>query len=274
MHRKSNTFTLSLYIIGLSFVFAISSCKKDCLDPTNPDCSNYDACLTEVRTSADFGFFNKGYLSSNGESVEIFLPTRDTVFIPEGGSYFMYYRANSSEMDYYEWQIGLDPRTFNDSIHRTIFQNVAGDIDITLKVEQESTNTDCFPDDAGVDQVTRTVHFIPYTASTIEEELKYRPIYGEYLGANEDAPLDTFRIQIIRRDWTGVGPYVDGLFKEFIVWRLIGNSHYIYFIEERTEYNAEGSIEMLPGNKTIVIDYVIRHHDGRVISKKWVGEKV
>ncbi|NBC09635.1 MAG: hypothetical protein GVY26_20780 [Bacteroidetes bacterium] len=274
MQFKSNT--ISIVISGLAFISAltITGCKKDCLDPANPDCSNYDACLTATQTNADFGFFNKGYLSSNGESVEIYLPTRDTVFILEGGPYFMYFRANSSEMDHYEWQIGLDPRTFNDSIHRTTFQNVAGDIDVTLKVAQESPNTDCFPDDTGLDQVTRTVHFVPYTASTIEEELAYRPIYGEYLGYNEDTPSDTFRVKINRTHWPTGFPNITGLFEDFTVWDFTGNSHYIYFIEERTEYNTEGSIELLPGNKTIVIDYVIKHHDGKVIPRKWVGEKI
>jgi hypothetical protein len=273
-NKLQNLWAACALLLSLTIPLTHSGCKKDCLDPANPDCSNYDACLTARRTNAGFGFFNKGYLSSNGENVEVFLPTRDTVFIPEGGSYFMYFRANSSEMDHYEWQIGLDPRTFNDSIHRTTFQNVAGDIDVTLKVAKESPNTDCFPDDTGVDQITRTVHFVPYTASTIEEELEYSPIYGEYLGYNEDTPSDTSRVKIIRRNWAGVGPYVEGLFEEFMVWRLIGNPHYIYFIEERSEYNTEGSIELLPGNRRIVIDYVIKHHDGRVIPKKWVGEKI
>jgi len=273
-NKLQNLWAACALLLSLTIPLTHSGCKKDCLDPANPDCSNYDACLTARRTNAGFGFFNKGYLPSNGENVEVFLPTRDTVFIPERDLYFMYFRANSSEMDHYEWQIGLDPRTFNDSIHRTIFQNVAGDIDVTLKVEQGSPNTDCFPNDTGVDQVTRTVHFVPYSASTIEEELVYNPIFGEYLGSNEDTPSDTFRVKINRTHWPTGLPNITGLFEDFTVWDFNWNSHYIYFIDERSVYNTEGSIELLPGNRRIVIDYVIKHHDGRVIPKKWVGEKI
>lgn len=262
--------TCLLFLVLLTY----SGCKKDCVDPDNPDCSNYDACRTAVRTNADFGFFNRGFLTSQGESVEIFLPTRDTVLIRAGGLYKMFFRAKSSEMDHYEWQIGLDPRVFPDSIHRTLFEDVAGDIDVTLKVENESPNTDCFPEDTGFEEITRTVHFMPFTATTIEEELVYMPIFGEYLGVNEDAPLDTFRIKIHLDHWPSGWAAIEGLFEEFMVWDFVWNNHYIYFIQERSVFDTEGSIELLPDDQTIVIDYVIKHNDGSVVPKKWTGKKI
>ena len=52
--KQSTLFLLLSIIMLISF-----SCEKDCNDPINPDCGNYDPCLGIAQPDADFGFYKK-----------------------------------------------------------------------------------------------------------------------------------------------------------------------------------------------------------------------
>ena len=70
------------------------SCEKDCNDPMNPDCGNYDPCLGIAQPDADFGFYKKYF--KNGEP--LWLPIVDTVYnFNNSSGTRVYFRAHNKD---------------------------------------------------------------------------------------------------------------------------------------------------------------------------------
>ena len=90
----------------------------------------------------------------------------------------------------YEWQIGTDARAFTQQKVTLYFQDgEAGSYPVRL-IARRPPNTACFPKDDGVDTLTKVLTLMPTTTKS--------PLLGKYLGANTDAPSDTFTIRIYK----------------------------------------------------------------------------
>ncbi|MFT5263536.1 MAG: hypothetical protein ACI8YQ_002280 [Polaribacter sp.] len=168
-----------LLLLAMAILF-VSSCKDDdCDDPTKSYCSNYDPCLGEVETSADFYIYEN--LGSAPNDEWRFFDT-DTVGHQLGATFKAKYKA-----DKYTWLIGAD--VLGDSvISRTNFPEDEN-ITVTLITENFDPNMDCFPTDSGKDTLSRTF----FSNATVLENLQWE---GEYIGNYDHLPDEEHKFAI------------------------------------------------------------------------------
>ena len=101
-----NTFILLLGI----FVILITSCNKDapvaCTDETNIECPNYNPCLEEKLTNADF------------ETATILVSTAHAFISVKEDSFYLgtpvLFTAKEEDVLSYEWTVGEDERVFTE----------------------------------------------------------------------------------------------------------------------------------------------------------------
>jgi hypothetical protein len=164
-------------IIGLLAVALFTTCcKDDCLDPTNPDCENYDPCYGKTLPSAKFIMEEGGMREwQNGQQVEIFYP--DSVFQGFG----IRFRSELTDKDKYnhKWYIG---NLYYEDVSQTptiSFGNTPRPQNITIShVIEYTPDLQCFPDDDGKDSVAQTFGLIA----------DYRELqtYGKFQGQIND----------------------------------------------------------------------------------------
>ncbi|MBX2930078.1 MAG: hypothetical protein KF852_19760 [Saprospiraceae bacterium] len=251
-----------------------TGCKKDppCDDPLNPECPNYDKCLTVVRTDAAFTVTNW--------TDPHYLPFRDT--IPTPGVRRIYFRAADTRMSRYEWKIGDDPRVFTDSLFFLIFDNVSGWINFTLTTYNDNFDSLCFPGDSGKVTVQKAYYFNHYTDNSHSGTLAQYPIFGEYLGHDEGSPSDTFRVTLDLDYNLGAYPFnLPRGCNARLGSRGIYNTH--YFLHQTTHLPPAGLEQcytpglvfavLQPDNKSLNIEYEFTQNGVR-IKRKWRGEKL
>jgi len=252
-------------LLFFSVILIFNCCKKDCLDPENPECGNYDPCLKTFPTNAAFGFWNKNI------GGDVYLPYRDTI---PGGNIRVYFRATDPRMSAYEWRVGADPRVFTDSVFSLVFTNIFGWVNVSLTAYHEQADQVCFPGDTGKITTERAFYLNPDVAETQEEYLEQYPIFGAYLGHDEGSPQDTFRMTIA---WPhDLGPTIynfpEGCSK--ITNGVFYNTHYLYLTANRSDCKNPTVYAVLQeDNRSILIDYSIEEN-GQRIQKKWIGVKL
>lgn len=159
-----------VFLLGL---WAVSGCcKGECQDPSNPECGNYNPCLSATQTSAGFKIYDREMFTTPIGWVR---QDTDTVSI---GAIF---EADMPEDNVrYEWRIGAgvyggriveipDGMPLNTRLSATLIVH-------NLKV-----NKTCFPQDDGRDTFTRFY----YTSSNA-----YR-MNGTFRGAFDSRPYDS-----------------------------------------------------------------------------------
>jgi hypothetical protein len=235
--------------------FFTTCCKDDCLDPTNPDCDNYDPCYGKTLPSAKFIMEEGGMREwQNGQQVEIFYP--DSVFQGFG----IRFRSELTDLDKYQhtWYVGSE-----------VFENVAtppyrnfGSVprpqNITIShVIEYTPDLQCFPDDDGKDSVAQTFRLIA----------DYRELqtYGKFQGrVNDTGQVFTVDILPIRKIgnqitfWPGYGQLTDKMTINFhnegdTLFGSQGNprfkianlNHHWWFKNELNPFNGRGYINDL-----------------------------
>jgi hypothetical protein len=174
MKTKINLMLLS----GLLALAAIFSGCTPCDDPTDPECPNYDPCHGEVWEEPEIVI--KEMLFSKEDTfyhavTDTVLPDYDLVSFSVNGNF-----------DSYTWQIGSDPRTWEQDEVRLRFQNAQGKVPVSVIVER-SPNP-CFPDKPVVDTLSTTLTVMP--------SLYDSKILGKYFGQVEGSPEDTFTVSV------------------------------------------------------------------------------
>lgn len=265
--------TQTTFLLFFFLVFLWSGCKKDspCNDPLNPECPNYDKCLTAVRTDAEFGFFRRSF---SGD-FSIFLPYRDTIPIAQNssGSIRLFFRASDTNMSSYEWKVGLDPRTFADSVFSLDFSNVSGWINVSLTTRNQRFDSQCFPGDSGKVTVNKGIFFKPYTLEHDTSWVEHIPIFGTYAGYDEHNPQDSFSIRI----WfdqinnrAALSQFPKDCDRQTAP--VYFTTHFIYF--KSTHCNKPDAYgELLDDNRTLVIDYTLDGPNWTRVSRRWRGVK-
>ncbi|MFT6320890.1 MAG: hypothetical protein ACJAT4_001819 [Granulosicoccus sp.] len=172
--KESNNYLLLMLILTVCII-NFSNCKKECNDPTNPNCSNFDPCLNFV----DASFTVKQYCSSfyNQASFE-----EDSLLTPGQ----LIFEVNDKEVDSCYWKIGAEAQyRTGKSILITFDNRMEELLPVQLIVYK---NLECCQDQqAQRDTITR---YIPL------EHREATRIIGSYTGYHEDAPNDTFTITI------------------------------------------------------------------------------
>ena len=179
-----------LFVLPLAWLLLLAACKP-CTDPTNPECENYcddpsspecfnyDPCLDKASVSAAFEIAEVvGYV--NYDTI-IYVPT-DTSLEKN----FVRFRAEQ-EADSYEWRIGSDTRVFTTREVSLFFQGPT-QLSITL-ILKRSPATECFPDDDGVDTVSRRLVVVPREESAL---------IGKFEGATDQNPEERYVVEFFR----------------------------------------------------------------------------
>ena len=214
---------------GLSILvslFFTQSCKDDCPpcdDPTNPECGNYDPCFGKNRVSADFYMYeNHGGLNPDKgwDYYDTDTLLGQSVLLVAKEEFEPYW----SEVNY-TWIIGAETISGTDkkSITRNSFPTNER-IQVTLIVNKKP-HLDCYPDDDGIDTVTRYMVF-PYGTDLVP---KWQ---GEYIGHTTDKPNETLQLGLYRRDTTSGSssryPRLSGLPNVNCQWQTLDLSTFGY----------------------------------------------
>lgn len=269
---------LPLLCLAAALPLLWTGCKKDppCDDPLNPECPNYDRCLTVPKTNAEF------IVTDWTRPGQIPLPYRDT--IPVASSVRVEFRAADRNMSRYEWKIGNDPRVFTDTSFYLSFDNVSGWINFSLTTYNDKADATCHPGDSGKITVNKAYFFKTYTYETDDDFVVQYPIFGTYLGADVESPQDTFQVTIDH--WT------QSLYRHTCIVNLPrGCSRLCNDADFNTHFFVAYALlpphpddllcaspnrvfaELMPDNKTIEINYEFTS-GGQLVKRKWKGTKL
>lgn len=253
---------LVLYVVLVVMFCALGNCKKDCYDPRNPDCADYDPCIDEIKATADFGFYKKRV----GDDSTYWLPIRDTFYnLNFGGGSKLYFRAHSSEMDNYSWTVGSDPRMFTDSIFFLFFENINGPINANLKTEKQFLEM-CFPVNDQEMSLSKTIQM-----KAIDDPMNF-PIIGKFEGYDEDAISDVYTVEIETYS-SYIRNFPKGCQTSSIPILRTGRS---FVFDTTAPYQCghpEGGGVLQTGNQELIIDYTI-DVDGIRVAKRFRGTRL
>lgn len=161
-------------------LFFFTGCKN-CDDPADPECKNYDPCYEWANLSADFEM-NEIINSSGGDSWILQVTTGKVL-----NRRALELVAKDSSNVEHQWILGTDPRVRTGQKELLTFGAFAGTIEIT-HIVTAPLGVDCFADGNRTDTVTKTVEVISFG-----EDMPY---YGTYTGAHFHLPDDLFSIDI------------------------------------------------------------------------------
>lgn len=170
------SYFLCLCLVAGAWAASLLGCKKEpCKDVSNPACENYDPCYGKKPVSAEFDILE---VTANGNSIAI-RPGKDT-FI---ATYLQFVASEPNAT--YEWRIGS--KIYTQQSFELNFSTAPANIPIyiTLKVKKQP-NQGCFPDDDGVDSITRRIVPMGYKEYA----------FHRYHGYRDNNPQDTFTFSI------------------------------------------------------------------------------
>lgn len=173
MKRIASSIVL-LAFLG-AFVFLLEGCG--------------DKCEGSKRTSAEFRVYNElsYYDKENGKTVEkIKQVEEDTLMVPS----YVTFEAIDQNATTYEWTVGREANKRTGKKITVFFNNesVADDSPIIVKLKlTKNPDTKCFPDDKGVDSVSRKIYFLRFANW---------PVNGKYLGSDNSNSSVKYVIEI------------------------------------------------------------------------------
>jgi hypothetical protein len=181
-----------LFLFILSLVLSCSRCKEqECTDSTNPDCPNYvaptpvDPCASSHEVSADFSIEMDVWISGPPE-MPLWAASNHCV----AGVNDVKLHAYLDNAISYKWIVGIDTISTQDYIFSISNQYAGQTIWIKLIVTG-TPDTICFPNDNGIDTISKQIHVVDFCDSHI---------FGKYKGAWQSAPLDSFEVKLAHED--------------------------------------------------------------------------
>lgn len=179
-------------LILVMIIVVLGSCEK-CNDPCDIDCDNYDPCCGQSPADARFTIYEPvgGSLPNEGrDGFRVEHAATDTILQYN----FALFKANF-EADYYEWQVGNDPRVWNTREFSLRFASVPvyTPIEIKLKVYKK-TDKRCFPSASDTAVFSRKLYTAPADSSRV---------LGRFEGFLESKPSEPnfFELDIISDNW-------------------------------------------------------------------------
>ena len=163
--------TFAFFCLFLTFTVFIQNCKDEPLP---------DPCKGVTPVSADFSFYELVVSYDHDWMPDIFIET-DTVY----STSLVEFRPKNKNYDYYEWHIGAEVLK-SKSVRRSDFPQDR-QINITLIVKSKP-NKDCYPEDDGIDTITKTF----FSLGTVAHDPKIGKWYGYY----NDNRADTGTVEI------------------------------------------------------------------------------
>lgn len=156
---------LLFLLLSTSLLILAQSCKKECHDPANPDCDNYDPCFGKEKPNADFTIYEV-VGGKPFETDEIWHINKVRCIAKQ-------------DFDSYEWVVGDHVDTFRTKSFELGGFPEGKTFNVRL-IGKRQPNTNCFAGDDGIDTVYKTFKV------TAHDSLL--PIYGVYEGAYSSYP--------------------------------------------------------------------------------------
>ncbi len=180
------------FLLCVVLITGCNRCKEECDDPTNPECPNYyppvDACAGTLPVSANFRISQYAGPGNDGLYIETHYHVKANRLIR--------LEAEQEDAFTYKWIIGAD--TIYEQEYTFQFSSDFYDEIIPLKpIVFKQPDNICWPEDDGLDTLTRYVHIQPACTASI---------LGLFYGSWEDAPQDSFYISFRLSDsdqWPG-----------------------------------------------------------------------
>lgn len=234
-----------LVFMAFSLMVLASACKKECHDPSNPDCENYNPCHGKEKTNADFTV-SELVSGVTNETDEVFRMT------------YVQFEAKQN-FDSYEWVIGNHPDTFRTK--KCGLQSFPEGETITVRfIGKKQPNKSCFPNDDGIDTVIKKFK--------VTKADSLMPILGEYEGYYDAYPNQKVTVKVFRKfvldgqnqpsaEWgiTNIPvTNINGVQSIFSfgssIWRINGDDD-----GPLSGYRMQGYIYLLPDKKTLIATY-------------------
>ena len=170
-----------LLIFLVPFLLLLNQCAK-CDDPSNPECSNYNPCYIQKRTSANFTISENDIYDGMWREYDT-----DTIL----GRFGVNFKALiDTHQTKFEWHIGAGVY-YTPNVYLTFGSvKTPTHIPVTLIV-RKTPNTKCFPDDDGIDTATRLLHVYPKDISKIR-------VWGTYYGYYTNNPAKFYTVYVKR----------------------------------------------------------------------------
>lgn len=161
--------------MAVCFVFIFDGCK-DCDDPSDPDCKNYDPCHDVKPANADFGIYE--YVKYVGPSKKIMIYGKEESDTVYGGNDIMF--KPKHKYDKVTWFIGSEVLTV-DSFIRTSFP-ANRHITVTMIAEVKPSN--CLNQNQLRDTVTKTFYTVKHFTWSDSLTFLENPFWGTWEGFN------------------------------------------------------------------------------------------
>ncbi len=154
-------------------------------------CKRKDPCIVQKPTSADFRAYTIFEYPIYGENKEI---STTNIKVEAEEFFFGYnpvtFEAIDSTADEYNWKVGLSDEVYTQRKFSLIFKRPdvqPGELINIQLIVKKKPNKECFPDDDGVDTVTKAIRFISGEQS---------PFIGRFYGADDKDPNNFYTIEI------------------------------------------------------------------------------
>lgn len=263
--KKVLSFLLPLFV--LSLMLMSSRCKQECEDISNPDCPNYDPCYGKTGTIADFKIMEVG---ESRISIYTFAYETDTV----NGWDVIFEPRNPIAGAEYRWEIGVG--VYEKQKVTLNFQSVSNGsvIPIKLIVKRKDVDKTCFPNDKGIDSLTKNM-YINYKCLVAGLDTTI------YRGHHKDNPNEELEVKFYYRNLLLDDDYiVENLVKEFKKTRL-GVHFGSYRMLDFNGYDGMSiqGTAYLNRNDSISIKYEYNYPTGpssfsNVIKREFIGKKI
>jgi len=168
--------------LGMLNLLTLASCKDECQNPRDPDCENYNPCIDAKQTSAVFTIKEANYRQIIDPSLADFLMDTDSCYARS-----IYFEALQLDADSFIWQIGseIQPR-YGKQVNVFFPDNLRGTTFTIRLIVKRKPNTSCFPNDDGIDTLTRKFYYVKFN-----EPLSWE---GTYVGSDDDKPDSMYTI--------------------------------------------------------------------------------
>ena len=269
----------NLFLIGILFtLLAASGCRKDCVDPADPECSNYDPCTGYVAADAGFrmltippGGYNWNCDGKGARNLEFDV---DTIF---GGT--VIFRANQKDTAglSYKWSVGADTRTWTTREFELGFnQSHLGDVSITLIVEKANPLA-CGGYAYNRDSVTKSLYIEKWPTDFENEH--WSLILGTWEGYNEDNPGYRYEIEVVSRPfprWPLLNNLLSSCIDKENMEVVLGRNNMLFNGGTIPDCKRMCGIGLLqPDYKTLIIEYTyLDEASGERVSRKFIGQRV
>lgn len=275
---RFNIFTQTCHyqsmLLGLILLLTFTCCnscgeddEQPCVDAFNPDCPNYDPCLSVLPAQPDNIAVIDSVSTTFGDLAMGVLV--DTL----GRGTTLYFRPEVIREDAtYQWQIGSDPRIFNDSVLDVNFTGFTGDVEVRLVTLIDDT--------FGCLSNAETIDTSYYNFYVDDLAIAEYPVHGIFSGTLESNPEEEISIEVYRYETsssssTRIRGFPLDCYEDGPNTRLAGGldwfvtSHHVFDFRCR-ELTAVGRLRE-NDHRVLEVNYTYVDDDGKTVEERFIG---